>query len=177
MTSYSICRPDSDDPDDVRHARLETFIMGAARCLLSSRTEVLTPDTDHHDDTETVYAEAEWWHSAREGWELDALAPDDRKIFSEACEWFVTGHWADLDTLTAEIVEHGGEWGRSLGWAWYRAGMLFVYNTNSEGIGFWEYGDAGRRLADAVQESDTEISAFCYDQDAYPGVETYVHLN
>lgn len=159
MTSYSI---DSNDP-------IETFINGAARCVLDETEirdfagEVIHPD-------QPTYAEAVWWHSAAFGWEIGAFLPADATRLRERCESFVNANRDDLDRLVDEIVNQPGDfWNTDRGYAWYRAGILFAYSAMGSGVSFLDYTgerltkDAACRLGRASRTRG--LSAWCHDSE------------
>lgn len=167
MTSYSLYFGHDESADERRDYRCETFVMGAARCLLGSFTTIQDPGKD--DDDPPAEAQAEWWHSAARGWELDALHPDDRREFRHRVEGFFDVAYDDLEVVLALIRERENHWASPARRAWYRAGMLLPHTANGSGVGFWEYGDAGRRVTDAADRAG-EFHAWCtptYDRDQY----------
>lgn len=157
MTSYSIYLDDAAalGEDELRQAATETFIAGAARCLLGEYT-VVDPENEQAHRTETQYAEAEWWHSARRGWELEALDPGDRAEFRKLCEDFVAANYYNLEALAVAVRERGGPWADSDGWAWYRLGMLLVHESHGAGIGYWEY-ERITRAAQSLSHAAAEV--------------------
>ncbi|MFG3710930.1 hypothetical protein [Micromonospora sp. NPDC047730] len=150
MTSYSIYYPQSDDPQEVWRSRVETFLSGAARSFLDTAEVV----TEEEDPAETEEAYAVWWHSERRGWELDAIHPDDRPRFVKRLGDFAGENPGDLALVVNQILEDARRLGHAyvhdVDTAWYRAGELYIYNSQGQGIGLWEHGDAGKRLSERI---------------------------
>ncbi len=108
---------------------------GAIRALLDTVR-------DNFDQETEVYAEQ--WHSAAEGWELDAVVKDDLPPFMAMCERFVHDNVQNILNLAKRIAwdpRWAGEnyWHGDDGMAIYRVGTLLGYKLHGDGIGFDDY--------------------------------------
>ncbi|TDC01134.1 hypothetical protein E1091_03445 [Micromonospora fluostatini] len=159
MTNYSIFTPSSDDPDDVLEAHVQSFLHGVARALLDNAEIV---GADHTVETQT--ANATDYHSPRMGWEVDAIRPDDRERFVKRIAEFAETFHDDLTEVCAAIAREAyPPYVGHFGGEWYRAGELYYYDSNGEGIGLWEYGPAGERLSGVIGLNPITAYAFPVD--------------
>lgn len=169
MTSYSLYGTnhikfvDGDlSPDDDERAAddldsiTNCVAAGAMRSLLNSTRDLADEDAE-------VYAEQ--WHSADEGWELDALHDGDVAAFMEYITRFTRENLANILSLARYLAweDERGSGDRSLwfhdtGMAIYRVGELLGFEGAGAGVSLDDYDkpvsldsgdyDAAIRLAD-----------------------------
>lgn len=151
MTSYSLygtshikfvdggLSPDDDEraADDL-DAITNCVAAGAMRSLLNSTR-------DYADEDAEVYAEQ--WHSADEGWELDALHEDDRAAFMDSITRFTRENLTDVLALAnylawdyeRDAVGERSLWFHDTAMAIYRVGELLGYDAGGQGISLDDY--------------------------------------
>lgn len=153
MTSYSLygtgsirwvdgtVSTDDEKAEEQFEAVTNCLAAGAARALLDT-TRDLAPE-DEQDSTE-IYAEQ--WHSADEGWELEAIHPDDRDAFVAFVARFVRENIADIVWLANRLAwqdeRSGGErpiWWHEQGMALYQVGQLLGHEGSGSGVSLTDY--------------------------------------
>jgi hypothetical protein len=149
MTSYSTyavdtirfvdgtLSPDEETREDQRYMIVEALTSGAARTLLDTARDMSDLDAE---------VNATDWHSASEGWEIEALTDDAQSKLRSVVELFLDDNLNDILTLTDQIAWdgrwHSEIWHGDRGMAVYRIGMLLAYTLRHEGIGFLDYDNA-----------------------------------
>lgn len=180
MTSYSTygtdrlrlvdgtLSPDDDERfEDERGTVVNCVAAGAMRALLDSASDLAEPHPAAGAGAVVVRADearAVQWHSAAEGWELDALTDADQPAFLELVGRFVSDN---LDTIlalatriawdprfAAEKVTH-----RNQGMSIYRIGELLGYQLSGQGIGFVDYSLHEHQGADLIGRLDSWLKA------------------
>lgn len=150
MTSYSLYGTNSirfvdgglSTDDELAAEQLDQITncvaAGAMRALLDSVRDLADPDVE-------VYAEQ--WHSAAEGWELDALHPDSREEFTKYVQRFTRENLAEILSLAHYLAweserNNTGErsnWFHDTGMGIYRVGQLLGYDASGTGIALDDY--------------------------------------
>lgn len=161
MTSYStycagripfvdgdLTHEDDEKREEQREQLINCLASGAARALLDCAR-------DDADSEAEVYAEE--WHSADEGWELEALDDDARAKVLDVVGRFVDANVPYIVILANyiawELTPPQTTWSRDMGMALYRVGNLLGYQCSGQGIGLDDYGAAaGDRLSSWVEE-------------------------
>ena len=122
--------------EEQMYAISHALASGAARALLDSTHDA----ADHEADVNATE-----WHSADEGWEIDAIHDGDRSEFLSLVEQFTRANLPDILTLVQRIAwskRWAGEmWHGDDGMAFYRVGMLLGYEGAGVGIGFSDYSE------------------------------------
>jgi hypothetical protein len=170
-TLASTFRPEPDaDNDDLQNDLYmlgHAIASGAARALLDVSHDV-TDDPDGSEQTE-VYAEQ--WHSADEGWELEALTPEAREKLEQRALSFTTQNLADVVWLAHRIAfdpryssDADGLWHHDLGMGFYRVGQLLGYELAHQGVGFFDYtGTDGKVITDRLSLWVDENGDYAYE--------------
>lgn len=119
-----------------------------ARCLAAGAARALLDNaTDDNEDPESELA-ATSWQSPHEGWELEAIAEDERDAFIALFEKFFREQSSPLLALADEIAwsprwasdsTFHGDTGRGL----YRVGMMVAYMGAGAGMGLHDYWQEG----------------------------------
>lgn len=162
MTSYSTyatsrirlvdgdLTPEEEQRGDYLDLVVKCLAAGAARALLDT-THDMTDDPEASEQTE-VYAEQ--WHSEEEGWELEAIADDDREPFMAMVREFAGDNLTRVIALAQRLAWdprfQGELWARDFGMALYRVGQLLGYRGARTGIGFSDY---------RLPEQDVDVDA------------------
>jgi hypothetical protein len=137
---------DEETREEQHEQILDALTAGAARALLDTAYDMASDERPSATD----------WHSADEGWEIEALTDESQVKLRAVVEAFLDANLTNILTVMDDIAWdgrwHSEIWHGDRGMAVYRVGMLLAYTLHGDGIGFNDYAIPRGGTADRLRE-------------------------